>query len=83
MFYLIAVALALASAASARLGPLVLPFAALYALHLCRQAARLRIDDGAGALRLFKSNREAGLILFVAMIAGLWRHGGDLLGGLG
>ena len=83
VFYLVAVALAVAAAATARLGPLVLPFAALYALHLCRQAARLRIDDGVGALRLFKSNREAGLILFIAMIAGLWRHGAGLLGGLG
>jgi len=83
IFYALALFLALASAASGGLGPLFLPFAALYGLHLSRQAARLRIDDGAQALRLFKSNREAGLLLFLAMIAGgLWRHGG-LFGVLG
>ena len=48
---------------------------ALYALHLIRQAGRLDLADGPLALRLFKSNRDAGLILFAAFIAGLWRHG--------
>ena len=80
IFYLLTVALAVAAVETAGLGPFSLVFILLYGVHLCRQAARLRIDDGAGALRLFKSNREAGLILFVAMIAGLWRHGGGLLG---
>ncbi len=83
VFYALSVGLALAAAAVAGLGPLFLPFAGLYALHFSWQAARFRIDDGLGALRLFRSNREAGLILFVALIAGLWRHGGVLAGGLG
>jgi hypothetical protein len=30
-------------------------------------------DHPALALRLFKSNREAGLLLFAALAAGLWR----------
>jgi 4-hydroxybenzoate polyprenyltransferase len=39
----------------------------LFALHLGWQVARIDRSDGAGALRLFRSNRDAGLILFVAM----------------
>ncbi len=41
----------------------------LFALHLGWQVARLDRADGAGALRLFRSNRDAGLILFAAMTA--------------
>jgi 4-hydroxybenzoate polyprenyltransferase len=40
----------------------------LFAVHLAFQVACLDRQDGAGALRLFRSNREAGLILFAAMI---------------
>jgi 4-hydroxybenzoate polyprenyltransferase len=40
-----------------------------FALHLGWQVARIDRADGAGALRLFRSNRDAGLILFAAMIA--------------
>jgi 4-hydroxybenzoate polyprenyltransferase len=40
----------------------------LFALHLGWQVARIDRSDGAGALRLFRSNRDAGLILFAAMI---------------
>ena len=79
-FYALAFALALAAAWTARLGPLFLPLAALYAVHLSRQAARVRVDDGPLALRLFKSNREAALILFAGLIAGLWRSGAALTG---
>lgn len=79
-FYGAAFALALAAAASARLGPLFLPFAALYAVHLSRQAAKLKMDDGALALRLFRSNREAALLLFAGLVAGLWRSGAGLGG---
>ena len=39
-----------------------------FALHLGWQVARIDREDGAGALRLFRSNRDAGLILFAAMI---------------
>jgi hypothetical protein len=34
---------------------------------------RLRLDDPHRALKLFNSNRDAGLILFAALVAGLWR----------
>ena len=39
----------------------------LFALHLGWQVARIDPSDGAGALRLFRSNRDAGLILFAAL----------------
>jgi 4-hydroxybenzoate polyprenyltransferase len=73
VFYVIAFVLALAAAFTARLGPLFLPPAVIYGAMLARQAQRLRIDDAAGALALFKANTWAGLILFIALAAGLWR----------
>jgi 4-hydroxybenzoate polyprenyltransferase len=39
-----------------------------FSLHLAWQIVRLDIDDPALCLRLFKSNRDAGLILFGAML---------------
>jgi 4-hydroxybenzoate polyprenyltransferase len=39
-----------------------------FAAHLAWQAMRLDIDDPAHCLMLFKSNRDAGLILFGAML---------------
>ncbi len=72
-FYIVSFVLALAAALAGRLGPLFLPLAALFAVHLSRQAAAVRTDDPVGALRLFRSNRQAGLLLFLAMAAGLWR----------
>lgn len=45
-----------------------------FAAHLIWQVRRLDISDSALCLRLFKSNRDAGLILFAAMIAdAAWR----------
>jgi 4-hydroxybenzoate polyprenyltransferase len=41
---------------------------AAFAAHLGWQIQRLDIDDPALCLRLFKSNRDAGLILFAAML---------------
>jgi 4-hydroxybenzoate polyprenyltransferase len=81
IFYAVCVLLAAGAALAAGLGPLVLPFLAAYAAHLFWQARRLKVEDGALALKLFKANREAGLILFFGLMAGLWRHGG--LFGLG
>ena len=75
IFYGISVILAAVAAVIAHLGPLVWPFLAAYALHFVWQARTLRVDDGPLALKLFKSNREAGLILFLGLVAGLWRHG--------
>ncbi len=42
---------------------------AAFAAHLAWQVRRLDISDPALCLKLFKSNRDAGLILFAAMIA--------------
>ena len=39
-----------------------------FAAHLARQVSRLDIDDPAHCLTQFKSNRDAGLILFAAML---------------
>jgi 4-hydroxybenzoate polyprenyltransferase len=80
VFYFIAVVLALTSGLAGGLGPLFVPIAILYGVHLVRQARALRIDDPMLALRLFKSNRGAGLILLAALIAGAWRAGPGLFG---
>ncbi len=42
---------------------------AAFAAHLAWQTAALRIDDPALCLRLFRSNRDAGLILFAGLLA--------------
>jgi 4-hydroxybenzoate polyprenyltransferase len=41
---------------------------AVFAVHLGWQIARLRIDDPALCLRVFKSNRDAGLLLFAGLL---------------
>ncbi|MES2721672.1 MAG: 4-hydroxybenzoate octaprenyltransferase [Pseudomonadota bacterium] len=71
-FYVTAFVLALAAAWVGGLGPLFLPPAALFGVHLSRQAARLDVKDGVAALALFKSNSLAGLLLVIAMTAGMW-----------
>jgi 4-hydroxybenzoate polyprenyltransferase len=73
IFYGLAAALALESVLIARLGALALMGVGLYAGHLFWQASRVRPDDGALALRLFRSNRVAGFILFLALAAGAFR----------
>jgi len=40
-----------------------------FAVQLGWQVMRLDIDDPALCLRLFKSNRDAGLILFAGLVA--------------
>jgi hypothetical protein len=72
-FYGLSVALALAAWRAGGLGPFFLPLLVLFAANLARQALRLRVNDGEGALVLFKSNTLAGLLLFAAVIAGHWR----------
>jgi 4-hydroxybenzoate polyprenyltransferase len=73
IFYVLASFLALATWLPAKLGLLFFPFITLYALHLSSQVRRLRLDDPGLALRLFKSNRMAGLLLFAAFVASVWR----------
>ena len=38
-----------------------------FAAHLAWQVSRLELDDAAGALKLFRSNRDAGLLLFAGL----------------
>ena len=79
-FYIAAIGLALSCGDVAGLGP-VFPFVVLiYATHLIWQSRRLRIDDPAAALALFKSNRDAGLVLFLAIMAGSWHAPARLFG---
>jgi 4-hydroxybenzoate polyprenyltransferase len=75
-FYVACFGLVIAAAWAGDVGPLFLPLAALFAVHLSRQAARLRLDDPAGALALFKSNTHAGFVLFLALVAGMWKPAG-------
>jgi 4-hydroxybenzoate polyprenyltransferase len=83
VFYLIAAGLALAAGGAAGLGP-VFPFVvAAFAAHLIWQSLRLRLDDPAAALVLFRSNRDAGLLLFMAMMVGSWHAPARLFGLLG
>lgn len=74
-FYLASFVCVVAAGWVGNIGPLFLPLAALFALHLSRQAAAVRVDDGQGALKLFKSNAIAGLIVFAGLVAGLWKPG--------
>jgi 4-hydroxybenzoate polyprenyltransferase len=79
-FYLVAIALALSCGDIAGLGP-VFPFVtAVYGAHLIWQSRRLRLGDPAGALVLFKANRDAGLLLFLALMGGSWHAPARLFG---
>jgi 4-hydroxybenzoate polyprenyltransferase len=69
-FYLASLALLMAMGAAAELGPLFYLALIAYGIQLCSQARRVRIDDPAKALRLFRSNSWAGLILVLAIFAG-------------
>ena len=70
VFYGLAVLMAAVAGMSAGLGPGFAVLLVTYAAHLAWQVARLRPDDPALALALFKSNREAGLILLAAITLG-------------
>ncbi len=50
-------------------GPVGYLGAAAFAAHLAWQVVRIDMGDGAGALRLFRANRDAGLILFAGLCA--------------
>jgi 4-hydroxybenzoate polyprenyltransferase len=70
LFYAVSVALAVAAGLAAGLGPFFLALTAVYAIHLIAQSRLLRVDSPARALALFKSNRDAGLILLTGLLAG-------------
>ncbi|MBS7695796.1 MULTISPECIES: 4-hydroxybenzoate octaprenyltransferase [unclassified Chelatococcus] len=65
--YALAVLLALAAVVLAHGGALAYCGLAAFAGHLAWQLSRIRLGDEAGALRLFKSNRDAGLLLFAGL----------------
>jgi 4-hydroxybenzoate polyprenyltransferase len=67
-FYALAVALIGTAGLMAGGGAIFLLGLAVFAAHLAWQTLRLDINDPAHCLMLFKSNRDAGLILFGAML---------------
>src|SRR5215813_13297263 len=68
VFYTCAVALIAAAGFMAAGGVVFALGLIAFAGHLAWQVTRLDIDDPAHCLKLFKSNRDAGLILFGAML---------------
>jgi 4-hydroxybenzoate polyprenyltransferase len=68
VFYALAVALIGIAGAMAGGGLIFALTLVAFALHLAWQIARLDIDDPALCLKLFKSNRDAGLILFAGLL---------------
>ena len=68
-FYAVAVVLIGAAGLLAGGGPVFLIGMLAFAAHLAWQVARLDINDPAHCLKVFKSNRDAALILFAAMLA--------------
>ena len=70
IFYVLSAALALAAGITAGLSLLFYLGWLLFAAHLLRQAAVLRPGDPQHALRLFRSNRDAGLLLLAAIVLG-------------
>ncbi len=70
-FYLATIALAFAAGILGRLGPGFPILLLAFAVHLALQARRVRVDDPMLALKLFKSNAWAGLILAAAFTAGV------------
>lgn len=70
VFYGLTVVLAALTGLAAGLGLLFWIGLIAYAVHLACQVIRLDRNDGALALKLFKSNREAGLILLAAIALG-------------
>jgi 4-hydroxybenzoate polyprenyltransferase len=74
LFYLGAVLLAQAALVAGR-GSLIAQIGLVgYCLHLSWQLRRLDAPTPATALRLFRSNRYAGFILFAGFAADGWRH---------
>lgn len=70
LFYGLAILLAVFAGVVAGFGPLFYALIVAYAAHLAWQVRSVRLDDPVLALKLFKSNREAGLILLGAIALG-------------
>jgi 4-hydroxybenzoate polyprenyltransferase len=69
VFYGLAVVLIGLALISAGAGALASIGLAVLAVHLAWQIRTLEIDDSALCLRLFRSNRDAGLLLFAGLVA--------------
>jgi 4-hydroxybenzoate polyprenyltransferase len=67
-FYSAAIVLIAMAFAAAKVGPLAYCGLAAFAVHLAWQVWGLDVDDAADCLRLFKSNRDAGLLLFAGLM---------------
>jgi 4-hydroxybenzoate polyprenyltransferase len=67
LFYVLAVALIALAGFSAGAGLIFALGLLAFALHLAWQIARLDVDDPVNCLAIFKSNRDAGLILFAGL----------------
>ena len=67
--YALAALFVVLAARGAGAGPVGYLGIAAFAGHLAWQVLSLRERDGRGALTLFRSNRDAGLILFVGLTA--------------
>ena len=70
LFYVMAILLVAGAGAAGGLAWPFWPLMILYAAMLLIQARRLKLDDPAGALALFKANTPAALVLFAALAAG-------------
>ncbi len=71
-FYTLATALFAASLVAAGAGIAAFVGLALGAIHLGWQVARLRMDDPDNCLKLFRSNRDYGWIIFASLVADCW-----------
>jgi 4-hydroxybenzoate polyprenyltransferase len=71
-FYGVTLALIALAAALNGASMLFYPALVLPALHFVWQIRTLDIDDPASCLRRFRSNRELGLLVFVALLAAHW-----------
>ncbi len=76
VFYALASALALGATLLAGGGALALLGWSAYSAHLGWQVSRIRKGDPSTALRLFRSNRDAGLLLFAGLALQGWVAGG-------
>jgi 4-hydroxybenzoate polyprenyltransferase len=72
VFYAVCAALAFAAIEAAGGGLIALIGWLAYAAHLAWQTSQVEGADAATALRLFRSNRDAGLILFAAIALQGW-----------
>jgi 4-hydroxybenzoate polyprenyltransferase len=71
-FYALAVVLIALALVAAGAGAIALIGLALFGAHLAWQVGRLDVNDPALCLTLFKSNRDAGLLLFAGLVLDAW-----------